>query len=129
MELMEEGLHAHSRRGRPCCPHLHEAVELVGRRWTGAIVEVLRHADRPLRFTEVRDAIPELSDRLCSERMKELEARGLVEREVHAGPPIRVTYELTDMGRALGPALTELGTWARTWLVETEHRRPTRPVV
>jgi DNA-binding HxlR family transcriptional regulator len=116
---MEEGRHAQAEGG--CCPRLHEAVELVGRRWTGAIVEVLRQADRPLRFTEVRQAIPELSDRLCSERMKELEARGLVEREVHPGPPIRVTYSLTEMGRALGPALSELGEWGRAWLV------PARP--
>src|SRR2546423_350178 len=70
-----------------CCPHLHEAVELVGRRWTGAILEVLRQAPRPLRFSEIAQAVPDLSDRLCSERMKELEQRGLVERQVHPGPP------------------------------------------
>ena len=53
-----------------CCPHLHEAVELIGRRWTGAIIEVLRH-DGSLRFSAIVSAIPGLSDRLCSERMKE----------------------------------------------------------
>src|SRR3954467_12264660 len=99
-----------------CCPHLHEAVELVGRRWTGAILEVLRQAPRPLRFSEIAAAVPDLSDRLCSERMKELEARGLVERQVHPAPPIRVTYALTAMGAALGPALVELKTWAQAWL-------------
>ena len=117
---MEDGQQAQAEAG--CCPRLHEAIELVGRRWTGAIVEVLRQADRPLRFSEVRQAIPELSDRLCSERMKELEARGLVEREVHPGPPIRVTYSLTEMGRALGPALSELGQWGRAWLVPERTR-------
>jgi DNA-binding HxlR family transcriptional regulator len=99
-----------------CCPHLHEAVELVGRRWTGAILEVLRQAPRPLRFSEIAQAVPDLSDRLCSERMKELEQRGLVERQVHPGPPVRVTYALTPMGAALGPALTELKSWAQHWL-------------
>src|SRR5947199_8247376 len=99
-----------------CCPHLHEAVGLVGRRWTGAILEVLRQAPRPLRFSEIAQAVPDLSDRLCSERMKELEQRGLVEREVHPGPPVRVTYALTPMGAALGPALSELKTWAQHWL-------------
>src|SRR3954465_5300026 len=94
-----------------CCPHLHEAVELVGRRWTGAILEVMRNADRPLRFSEIAAAIPDLSDRLLSERVKELEARGLVEREVHPGPPVRVTYSLTDMGHPLEPALAELKSW------------------
>jgi len=48
--------------------------------------------------------------------MKELEQRGLVERRVHAGPPVRVTYALTPMGEALGPALTELKSWAQQWL-------------
>ncbi len=103
-----------------CCPHLHEAVELIGRRWTGAIIEVLRH-DGPLRFSAIVGAIPGLSDRLCSERMKELEARGVVERTVHAGPPVRVEYDLTRMGRALGPSLNALQAWAQEWLGETEN--------
>lgn len=98
------------------CPHLHEAVELVGRRWTGVIVEVLRQAPRPLRFSEIAASVPALSDRLCSQRMRELEERGLVERRVHAGPPVRVTYALTEMGAALGPALAELQAWGRAWL-------------
>jgi DNA-binding HxlR family transcriptional regulator len=109
-----------------CCPHLHEAVELVGRRWTGAILEVLRQSPRPLRFSEIAQAVPDMSDRLCSERMKELERRGLVERQVHAGPPVRVTYALTDMGHALGPALSELKAWGQAWLAGPEvHASPT----
>jgi len=98
-----------------CCPHLHEAVELIGRRWTGAIIEVLRH-DGPLRFSEIVNGIPGLSDRLCSERMKELEARGVVQRTVLPGPPVRVEYDLTPMGRALGPSLNALQAWAQEWL-------------
>jgi DNA-binding HxlR family transcriptional regulator len=97
-----------------CCPLYHEAVELVGRRWTGAILRVLM--DGPLRFSEIAQSIPELSDRLLSERMKELEARGMVERTVLPGPPLRVRYELSRMGRELEPALAELQTWARRWL-------------
>jgi DNA-binding HxlR family transcriptional regulator len=98
-----------------CCPRLHEAVELVGKRWTGAIVAVLL-ASGPMRFSEVAQAIPQLSDRLLSERMKELEARGVVERTVYPDSPVRVEYGLTDMGRALAPALAELKTWADRWL-------------
>jgi DNA-binding HxlR family transcriptional regulator len=97
-----------------CCPLYHEAVELVGRRWTGAILRVLM--DGPLRFSEIAQAIPELSDRLLSERMKELEARGIVERTVIPGPPLRVQYELSQMGWELEPALSELQSWARRWL-------------
>ena len=98
-----------------CCPLYHEAVELIGKRWTGAIVAVLLE-EGPLRFSEIAQAVPELSDRLLSERMKELEARGLVERTVRPGPPVRVEYSLTDMGRDLEPALAELKAWARRWL-------------
>src|SRR4051794_13988013 len=129
MPDLEEGerqpsLGARSRPG--CCPHLHEAVELVGRRWSGAILEVMRSADRPLRFSEIATAIPDLSDRLLSERVKELEERGLVAREVHPGPPVRVTYTLTDMGHALEPALAELKTWAREWLAPGQEVQRTR---
>jgi DNA-binding HxlR family transcriptional regulator len=97
-----------------CCPLYHEAVELVGRRWTGAILRVLM--DGPLRFSEVAQAVPELSDRLLSERMKELEARGIVSRRVISGPPLRVEYELSKMGHELEPALSELERWANRWL-------------
>lgn len=101
-----------------CCPLYHEAVELVGRRWTGAILRVLM--DGSLRFSEIASAVPELSDRLLSERMKELEARGIVERKVISGPPLRVEYSLSRMGRELEPALTELERWAHRWLRSRE---------
>jgi DNA-binding HxlR family transcriptional regulator len=104
-----------------CCPLYHQGVELVGKRWTGAILVVL--LDGPLRFSEVAQAIPQLSDRLLSERMKELESRGLVARRVIDGRPVRVEYELTAMGRELEPALSELKRWARRWLRE-ETRTP-----
>ena len=98
-----------------CCHFYHEAVELIGRRWTGAIVAVLIDHG-PLRFSEIAQAVPELSDRLLSERMKELESRGIVERNVHAGSPARVEYELTSMGRELAPALRELRRWGQRYL-------------
>lgn len=99
----------------PCCPKYHEAIELIGRRWTGAIVSVLLHHDA-MRFGEIAEAVPELSDRLLSERMKELEARGIVARTERPGRPVRVDYELTAMGRELAPAVRELERWARRWL-------------
>ncbi|HEY6399165.1 MAG TPA: helix-turn-helix domain-containing protein [Solirubrobacteraceae bacterium] len=101
-------------RSPGCCPLYHEAVELVGRRWTGAILRVLM--DGPLRFSEIAQAVPELSDRLLSERMKQLEARGIVSRRVLSGPPVRVEYSLSRMGRELHPALSELERWATRWL-------------
>ena len=98
-----------------CCPHLHEAVELIGKRWSGAIIVVLLEAG-PMRFSEIAQAIPQLSDRLLSERMKELEARGIVDRHVHHESPVRVEYELTEMGRQLAPALDQLKSWSHRWL-------------
>jgi DNA-binding HxlR family transcriptional regulator len=98
-----------------CCPRYHEAVELVGKRWTGAILYVLLHGGRR-RFTEIANAVPDLSDRLLSERMKELEARGIVVRHVSDGTPTKVSYELTEKGRELAPALAELKSWADRWL-------------
>jgi DNA-binding HxlR family transcriptional regulator len=109
-----------------CCPFYHEAVELIGRRWTGAIVAVLLDHG-PLRFSEIAHAVPELSDRLLSERMKELEARGVVSREVDPGPPVRVAYALTAMGRELRPALQELKSWAQQWLAPEAVQRRRRP--
>ena len=116
-----QGPHGRRERATGCCPLYHEAVELVGRRWTGAILRVLM--DGPLRFSEIAQAVPELSDRLLSERMKELEARGIVERKVISGPPLRVEYELSEMGRELEPALSELQRWANRWLGSRERLR------
>ena len=96
---------------RRCCPLYHEAVELVGKRWSGAILAVLLESDGPLRFSEIAAAVPDLSDRLLSERLKELECRGLVTKS-DAG------YTVTDMGRDLAPALGEIGAWARRWMAE-----------
>ena len=98
-----------------CCTAYHQAVELVGKRWTGAILAVMLQGGS-MRFSEIAQAVPALSDRLLSERMKELEARGIVERRVGGASPARVEYELTPMGRDLAPALGELEAWAHRWL-------------
>jgi len=94
-------------------PEFHHAVELIGRRWSGAIIWALGERDHY--FGELCQAIPGLSDRLLSRRLRELEAEGLVSRSVHAGTPPRVSYALTDKGEALRPALDELGAWAKRW--------------
>lgn len=95
------------------CPHFHAAIELVGKRWSGAILSAL--ADGPCRFRELRHAVPGMSDRLLSQRLRELEVEGLVERTVEPGAPVRVTYSLSEKGSDLNPALRELGAWGRRW--------------
>ena len=97
------------------CPHFHAAVELIGRRWAGAILYAL--AERPHYFAELSLAVPGLSDRLLSQRLRELEAEGIVARSVEDGNGSRrrVSYALTEKGRALVPVLRDLRDWAGEW--------------
>ncbi len=98
----------------PCCSIYHRAVELIGRRWTGAILLVLVE-DGALRFSEIRQLVPDVSDRLLSERLKELEAEEIVARKVYDETPVRVEYELTPKGQALKPALAALKQWSHDY--------------
>ena len=95
------------------CPDFHQAVELIGKRWSGAIIWAL--AERPHFFAELSIAVPGLSDPVLSRRLRELESEGLVERSVHPGTPPRVSYALTRKGQALRPAIHELRAWAKRW--------------
>jgi DNA-binding HxlR family transcriptional regulator len=112
---VEPVVSSHAQIGPPAavCPHFHAAIELIGKRWTGAIVCAL--TERPMRFGELRKVVPGLSDRLLSQRLRELEEEGLVQREVEAGTPVRVTYSLTEVGDDLGPAIREIRMWAKRW--------------
>jgi DNA-binding HxlR family transcriptional regulator len=90
------------------CPHFHRAIELIGRRWTGAILQSL--LDGTTRFSDIRDSVPGLSDRLLSERLRELEELGVVERNADARD---VQYRLTEVGEGIEPVLDSVGDWAR----------------
>ena len=96
------------------CPRFQRAVELVGRRWSGVIVRGLL-AGRT-RFSDLEALVPGLSPRLLSERLKELEAAGVIERHVIPATPIRVEYHLTDAGRELAAAVKALSQWADRWM-------------
>jgi DNA-binding HxlR family transcriptional regulator len=98
------------------CPRFHRAAELVGRRWTGAIVRALLHG--VVRFRELEGTVPGLSGRMLSERLKELESEGVVERVVFDETPIRIEYQLTEKGQALGTVVVALTRWAHDWLPE-----------
>ena len=98
------------------CAKFHKAVELIGGRWTGAIIQLLLQG--PARYSALRDAVPDISDRMLSERLKELEDEGIVEREVFAETPVRIEYRLTNKGKALEPALAALGKWAEKFVAE-----------
>ena len=97
------------------CPRFHRAVELIGRRWTGAVIRAL--CAGPRGFNELLATIPGLSDRLLTERLRELEGEKIVRREVLAGPPVRVQYSLTERGIELEPTIRTIGAWAERWIV------------
>ncbi len=95
------------------CPAYHHAIELIGRRWSGVIIRAMIHG--ATRFSDISAAIPGISDRLISERLKELEAEGVVVRTVAPSTPVRVDYALTDKGRALGDIVSAVAAWAEAW--------------
>jgi DNA-binding HxlR family transcriptional regulator len=97
----------------PVCQHFQQAAELIGKRWNPQIVRTLLSGAS--RFTDIRDGIPAISDNLLSERLKELEAAGVVVRDVTPSTPVRIVYGLTERGRDLAGVIDELGAWAERW--------------
>lgn len=96
------------------CSRFHQAVELIGGRWTGAIIQTLLRG--PTRYATIRATIPDISDRMLSDRLRILEAEGLVERRVVPETPVRVEYELTKKGSSLEGALSAISKWADRWV-------------
>jgi DNA-binding HxlR family transcriptional regulator len=95
------------------CPNYHRAIELIGRRWTGAILRAMLSG--AARFSDIAAAVPGLSARLLSERLKELEAEGIVIRTVVPSTPVRVDYALTEKGQALHDVIVAVSNWAERW--------------
>lgn len=95
------------------CPRYEAAVAILGKKWTGLLLRVLM--DGPKRFTDFKVQLPGLSDRLLSERLKELEEAGLVTRIVHDTKPVLIEYRLTEKGRALEPVVQAIQEWAKRW--------------
>ena len=96
------------------CSRFHRAIELIGSRWTGAILQTLLQGKT--RYAAIKAAIPDLTDRMLSERLRSLEGEGLVVRSVIPDTPVRVEYELTQKGLELQNALREIGSWAERWI-------------
>ncbi|MEH7126189.1 helix-turn-helix domain-containing protein [Bacillus sp. JJ1532] len=96
------------------CPKVEKSFELIGKRWTGLIIYVL--IGGPKRFSEIHATIPDLSKRVLTERMKELEEHGIVVRHVIPERPIRTEYLLTKKGTELGKILGPISGWAEDWI-------------
>lgn len=101
------------------CPKYHRAVELIGRRWTGAILRALM--SDVSRFSEICGTVPGLSDRMLAERLKELETEGIITRTVVPETPVRVEYALTDKGRDLETVIGAVSGWAERWEAADEE--------
>ena len=99
--------------GPAVCDRFHRAIELIGRRWTGVVLSAMSQGAS--RFCEIRETVPGISDRLLTERLRELEDEGIVTRVVTPTRPVQVSYALTEKGRALQPVLDAVGQWATVW--------------
>ena len=118
MKLMENELTSF-------CPSYHRAVELIGRRWTGAILRALLTDVK--RFNDLAAAVPGLSDRMLAERLKELETEGVVVRRVFPQTPVRVEYRLSEKGRALESVVRAVAGWAESWADEGSREVAKQP--
>ncbi len=113
MATREETIREGTQALTPFCASYTEAIEIIGRRWTGAIVRsMLSGAGR---FSEILAAVPGLSDRLLSERLKELEQEGILERSVVPSTPVRIEYSLTAKGKGLASVVHAVAQWAEAW--------------
>jgi DNA-binding HxlR family transcriptional regulator len=95
------------------CPVFQHTVEVIGRRWSGAIVRALLSGS--VRFGDILQRVPHLSDRLLSERLRELEAEGIVTRTVFPEVPVRIEYRLTEAGLELEAIVRAIDAWAASW--------------
>ncbi|WP_020616033.1 winged helix-turn-helix transcriptional regulator [Paenibacillus daejeonensis] len=96
------------------CPKYESAAEILCKKWTGLIIRVL--LDGPKRFKEMKEQIPDMSDKMLTDRMKELETMDIVKRTVYPEMPVRIEYELTDKGRGLEPVIQSIQGWGEHWM-------------
>ncbi|WP_211745222.1 helix-turn-helix domain-containing protein [Paenibacillus sp. Marseille-Q4541] len=96
------------------CPRFETAFSFLGKRWNGLIIRTLM--DGPKRFKDISNLIPQMSDKMLSERMKDLESEGILTRHVYPETPVRIEYELTEKGKALEPVMAQIQNWAEEWI-------------
>ena len=100
------------------CPRYEHGIQLLGKRWTGLLLDALMEG--PRRFCELTATVEGLSDRVLSDRLRELEVEGVVDRIVYPQIPVRVEYKLTEKGLALKPVVEAIHEWANKWVTLSE---------
>jgi DNA-binding HxlR family transcriptional regulator len=103
-----------TRPTKQLCKRYEQAIQLLGKRWTGLILDTM--LEGPQRFCEMTAIVEGLSDRVLSDRLRELESEGVVERIVYPQIPVRVEYRLTEKGRDLEPVIRAIHDWAEKWI-------------
>ncbi len=101
--------------GPTSCPTYNRAAQIIGSRWAGAVVRAMLGG--ATRFSEIRQAIDGITDRVLSKRLKDLEDEGILTRQVFAETPVRIEYHLTEKGKALARVVDAMTEWADEWLV------------
>ncbi|KAA8782336.1 helix-turn-helix transcriptional regulator [Paenibacillus amylolyticus] len=96
------------------CPRFETAFSFLGKRWNGLIIQTLMSGSK--RFKDISNLIPSMSDKMLSERMKDLESEGILVRHVYPETPVRIEYELTEKGKALQPVMNQIQDWAEHWV-------------
>jgi DNA-binding HxlR family transcriptional regulator len=114
----------------PVCARFHAAIELLGARWSGAVLRALFTGSH--RFADIRAAIPGVSDVMLTRRLRELEDAGVIERRVIPASPVHVEYHLTQMGHEAEPVLDAVNAWSHRWIAlpaggDDDARHPARP--
>jgi DNA-binding HxlR family transcriptional regulator len=107
----------------PVCVRFHAAIELIGTRWSGAILRAMFTGAH--RYAQIRAAVAGVSDTMLAQRLRTLETEGLIERRVIPTSPVQVEYHLTEMGRDLEPALDAVITWSHKWIPLPDTEDPT----
>ena len=96
------------------CPKFEKAFQLLGKKWNGLIIRSLM--DGPKRFSDIKALIPDLSDRMLTERFRELESEEIVIRKVYPEIPVRIEYSLSDKGLELKASMDNIQQWAEKWI-------------
>lgn len=97
------------------CPKFEAAINIIAKKWTGLIIKVLMEK-KCCRFRDIREQIPQMSERMLAERLKELEASEIISRHVYPETPVRVEYKLTAKGQALTPVIEQIENWSEKWM-------------
>lgn len=90
------------------CPFM-TTLRFIGKRWKPAVIWKVNEG--MVRFNKLKEALPYISDKMLANTISELEADGIIEKQIYKEVPLRIEYKLTQFGKGLLPVLIEMNTW------------------